>query len=318
MPEIGRLNMAYDEWYYRNSWQIVGSSNGLVCVTPVDAQVYVANPSTREVKELLTPGICIRNRHDRRDLCWGFGYDSSIDDYKVVIGVSVYVEGNNLTRFHLLTLKSNIWKLIGEVKYISYSNFGSLCNGSLHWLMYDPLTKKMVIISFDLSQEKFREISQPDDSRYVFDYTDISRKLGIVEGCLCIFNVEEVPDNTWVMKNYNDSSSWKVLPCSYICPTYDIAYKPIFNIRPNSVFYNHKDIYLSKTMDYMGAPIFVESLVSPHVNGRPKQIRNKRSVKGKRKRPANNNNKRNGKFLVMFDEFQFVVFDDLFVLTVTH
>ncbi|PWA66895.1 isopenicillin N synthase [Artemisia annua] len=291
MPEIYRMNMAYDMWYYMNSWQIVGSSNGLVCVTPVDAQVYVANPSIREVKDLPTPPICIRNEEDRKDLCWGFGYDSSIDDYKVVIGVVVVVEGKYLTRFQLLTLKSNTWKFIGDLKYTSFSTFASLCNGSLHWIMKDSITKKWAIISFNLSQEKFKEISQPDDSRYAFDSTDISRKLGIVEGCLCIFNVETVPNNTWVMKNYNVSSSWELLPydclyntrkyieqddhmyrCSYIRTMYDIAYKPIFNIQPNDVFYNDKDIYLSKTTAHMGDPIFVESLVSPHVNGRPKQV----------------------------------------------
>ncbi|GKG53648.1 hypothetical protein Tco_0555048, partial [Tanacetum coccineum] len=71
MPEIGRLNMAYDEWYYRNSWQIVGSSNGLVCVTPVDAQVYVANPSDRERKERIVEGcLCIFNVEEVPDNTW--------------------------------------------------------------------------------------------------------------------------------------------------------------------------------------------------------------------------------------------------------
>ncbi|GJX98547.1 hypothetical protein Tco_0355566 [Tanacetum coccineum] len=181
--KIGHRRILKPEIPEMNSWQIVGSSNGLVCIipTPVDAQeFYVANHSTREV----------------------------------VIGVG-FVLG---------------------------------------------------------------EIFQPDDSRYACDYTDISKKLRIVEGCLCIFSVDDLPNKTWVMKNYNVSSSWKVmLPCSYIHPMYDIAYKPIFNIQPNNIFYNKENICLSKTTDYMGAPIFVESLVSPHVNGRPKQVRNKKN-----------------------------------------
>nr|GEY94680.1 caffeoyl-CoA O-methyltransferase-like [Tanacetum cinerariifolium] len=209
--EIGHRRILKAEIPEMNSWQIVGSSNGLVCIipTPVDAQVfYVANPSTRQVKELTTSGICYRNM-DRKDLCWGFSYDSSIDDYKVVIGVGL---------------------VLGDLT--------------------------VILVAYAMGH-----------------FTGLWKILLPIRGCLCIFSVDDLPNKTWVMKNYNVSSSWEVLlPCSYIRPMYGIAYKPTFNIQPNNIFYNKENICLSKTRDYMGAPIFVESLVSPHVNGRPKQV----------------------------------------------
>jgi hypothetical protein len=157
-----------DTAYICDFWQIVGSSNGLVCVSPVDTQVLVTNPSTREVKKLQPPpefpNICM----DREFLCWGFGHDSSTDDYKVVMGIKMGKAG---TLFQVLSLKLNIWKVVRQVKFkIASSLFGILWNGALHWFMKDVNNKQIVLLSFDLSREEFREIPQPDDSRYVCDY----------------------------------------------------------------------------------------------------------------------------------------------------
>ncbi|GJZ77802.1 reverse transcriptase domain-containing protein [Tanacetum coccineum] len=117
-------------------------------------------------------------------LCWGFGYDSSTDDYKVIVG---FGEGNHRTRFHVLTLKSNIWKLIGDIKYKlkfpSDYRPGILCKGSLHWFMNDRKNNK-VIISFDLSLEEFNEIPQPHDLLYNYEEHNI---LGFIES-LCIYD----------------------------------------------------------------------------------------------------------------------------------
>ncbi|GJW88369.1 F-box/kelch-repeat protein-like protein [Tanacetum coccineum] len=73
-----------------HSWySMIGSSNGLVCII-YDRELLVANPLTREVKSVSKP--CARNPHPwaycKVDYpCWGFGYDSLRDDYKVVCGV---------------------------------------------------------------------------------------------------------------------------------------------------------------------------------------------------------------------------------------
>nr|GEZ43868.1 hypothetical protein [Tanacetum cinerariifolium] len=150
-----------NEYYFMDRC-IIGSSNGLVCfsVSFTNGKVLVTKPLTGEVKKLQTvPGISIR-----LDSCWGFGYDSFTDDYKVVTGIKVH---KVRTLFQVLTLKSNIWKVkrLVKLKFIGVP-IDILFNGAIHWSMKVSDTKRQVIISFDLSREEITEIPQPDDSQY--------------------------------------------------------------------------------------------------------------------------------------------------------
>ncbi|GJW36405.1 putative F-box domain-containing protein [Tanacetum coccineum] len=238
---------------------MVGSCNDLVCISPYLADFLVTNPSTREVKELQALPYT-----DRSKLCWGFGYDSSIDDYKVVVGAN---QDNHHMRFQVLTLKSNQWKFLGELNYNYYCRHGPgfIYNGVLHWFMDDPNNSmNKVILAFDLGQrmvvgsrkkspesgmkmrvmkieeqkEKFKEIPLPDDPKYVCDYRT---QLGILEDSLCIFricllNEDDTYRQTWVMKNYNVKQSWELLPCDYekneviaATPAYMIDYDILYN-----------------------------------------------------------------------------------------
>ncbi|MFS7916328.1 putative F-box domain-containing protein [Helianthus anomalus] len=144
----------------------VGSSNGLICLASsslyADVKFSVANPLTREVTQLRDSPwkgflLC---------LCWGFGYDSSIDDYKVIVGV----EGaTHKTCFKVLSLKSNVWRLVGVVKYSFITKVGLLCNGALHWIVRDENTEDMknLIICYDLCKQEFLEIPLPEGASYI-------------------------------------------------------------------------------------------------------------------------------------------------------
>ncbi|GKC34372.1 F-box protein CPR1-like protein, partial [Tanacetum coccineum] len=293
---------------------IVGSSNGLVCVSDDIAQFLVTNPSTREVKKLQSLPY-----NDRGKSCRGFGYDSSTDDYKVVVGTN---EGLHHVRFQVLTLKSNIWKFIGELNYISRARFGSglLYNEALHWFMADPNNNnKIVILSFDLSHESFKEIPQPDDTKYLCDDFEFHR-LGIFEECLCIYRIgfanttDYLP--TWVMKNYNVKQSWELIPYDYEISNYASLTSYKLNFIPYDGWCLRDDkgnISMYQCWDNIGFPIFVKSLVSPYLHGNPKKKNYKRNVqvissydvisssyffkytKNKKRKRDPKNNKRNGK-----------------------
>ncbi|GKC08755.1 putative F-box domain-containing protein, partial [Tanacetum coccineum] len=249
--------------YIAYGWQIIGSSNGLVCVSPVDAQVLVTNPSTREVKKLQPPPEFPNISMDREFLCWGFGHDSFIDDYKVVMGIKM---GKTGTLFQVLSLKLNTWKVVKHVKFkIASGRFGILWNGALHWFMKDVNNRQIVLLSFDLSREEFREIPQPDDSRYVCDYFNY---VGIVDECLCTYRNYH-PYHSWAMKNYNDKDSWELLPDDFEMNKYDVAHTLKYNKSPPHAQRRFHSI---------------QYLVSPHVYGNPKKTmrpkNNKRSDKG--------------------------------------
>ncbi|GJZ41323.1 putative F-box domain-containing protein [Tanacetum coccineum] len=286
MPTHAHANMIddgkvlSDNEYYKDKWCIVGSCNGLVCFSTslYYTQVVVTNPMTREVKKLQT-FTRIHEFRSRWSLCWGFGYDSFTDDYKVVMGTQMDYDAGTL--FQVLTLKSNLWKVMKQVKYNFYNPLGILWNGALHWFMQDCNSMKKVILSFDLSREEFEEIPQPFDSRYVGTY------LGITEGCLCIY-LNDPPYERWVMKNYNDKQSWELLPgCE--TNTYDVAHML-------KCYFSHKNWCLcdeddykfySKFGKYIRCPIYVHSLVSPHLNGCPKKKRHTEIKRGVMKGVSN-------------------------------
>ncbi|GJR99652.1 F-box protein CPR1-like protein [Tanacetum coccineum] len=127
-------------------YPVIGSSNGLVCISDAK-ELLVANPLTREAKELQYP---LNNVFDSS--CWGFGYDSITDDFKVVLGA---MKGKDQTCFQVISLKSNAWKVIGEMDYrcSELQCVGVLCNGAIHWVMHpENNINEQVIISFDLSR----------------------------------------------------------------------------------------------------------------------------------------------------------------------
>ncbi|GJW88365.1 putative F-box domain-containing protein [Tanacetum coccineum] len=230
-----------------NRYSMIGSSNGLVCILEC-GELLVTNPLTSEVKPV--PQTFARNTWEfYYEVVCGFGYDSLRDDYKVICGV---IKGKDQTSFKVFSLKSNAWNVIGEVNYTYDSDeprVGVLCNGAMHWIMHPKNQKtKKVILSFDLSTEEFKEISQPDYQIENRKYLCIS--LGIMEECLCIHDSRKV----WVMKKYNEKQSWEVVDNCQIKAEYPFCYTFGFKVR-NDTFTGH----LSFNSNIM------ESLVSPHL-----------------------------------------------------
>ncbi|GJW62214.1 F-box/kelch-repeat protein-like protein isoform X1 [Tanacetum coccineum] len=291
----------------RRECQVVGSSNGLVCISRYATDFLVVNPSTREVKELRNPPKSYYNYSSAR--VSGFGYDSSIDDYKVVIGF--FNKCTNKLSFEVLTLKSNTWRSVYvESGYgILYGN-GIICNGAIHW--YTCSNNGGVIVSFDLSKEVFKEIPHP---KLVRPYWD----LGTIEDCLCIFaspniNYRKHEDiEIWVMRKYNVQESWERKLPPPPCDTHKIMmhYIPredFFNrhvhiwileegscapvlVRsiehPDGELLDHNNshirlyTYPECNYNYAGH-VFVKSLVSPHGMGNDNGSCNEERVKGKR------------------------------------
>ncbi|XP_024986212.1 F-box/kelch-repeat protein At3g06240-like [Cynara cardunculus var. scolymus] len=257
-----------DRFFDYHYCHLIGSSNGLVCISILNTEILLANPSIREVKKLQRPQI-----PHVGSLCWGFGYDSSVDDYKVILG---FRKGDDLTCFHVLTLKSNEWKVIGEVNYTFVSRIGILCNGALHWIMKggSPQDDRKVILSFHISKEEFIEIPQPDDARFESLIAGhLALRLGTIDECLCIFLRSLLPHNIWIMKKYNVKQSWEMV--DHDCEIKNEAahcMKELKHYIPHKRPLCHKT-WFCKTRDFIGAPIFVQSLVSPHVNRRPKRKR---------------------------------------------
>lgn len=185
---------------------IVGSVNGLICVAIGDGDLFIWNPSIRKFKNLPDSRLKLEVSEGGYDgspcgVIYGFGYDKSRDDYKVV-GV-LCVEKNY--DFHhndvkIYSLKSDSWKRVKDYKGVELlGDFAKFVNGKLHWL-----DKHWNIISMDLADEKWTEVDQP----CCFKGCGFL-KLGVFESDLSVFcNYAWTHVDVWVMKEYGVKESW--------------------------------------------------------------------------------------------------------------
>ncbi|XP_028755838.1 F-box/LRR-repeat/kelch-repeat protein At2g27520-like [Neltuma alba] len=140
---------------------IIGSSNGLLCVTIHENESVISpsslllwNPSTRDVRE-------VPNSRTIDSCVLGFGFSSSLNDYKIVVidGMDCEVE--------VYSLKTDSWKEIEYVNllddvFISPNTVVSF-DGAIFWNGQKPGNKRKVgvIVSFDIVMEAFSLIPLP-------------------------------------------------------------------------------------------------------------------------------------------------------------
>ncbi|KAI8567779.1 hypothetical protein RHMOL_Rhmol02G0148300 [Rhododendron molle] len=152
---------------------------------------------------------------------YGLGYDSSKDDYKVVMlslydaeSVSVSVSKSEsstlsgITTVVVYSHKTNAWRRIQDSHYVlDVTSSGVYYNGCLHWLCWrDGL---YVMVAFNWADEIFREVTLP--ASFVHNEFAYYRML-IVGDCLCL--VDKRSSIVWMMEEYRVTPSWtKIMIC---------------------------------------------------------------------------------------------------------
>ncbi|OVA20843.1 F-box domain [Macleaya cordata] len=191
--------------------KILGSCNGLLCVTTdtVNSIICIWNPSTKEYKLISKPPFEI-NRNI--DIAYGFGYDFKIEDYKLVsIARSGSVDVASKAKVY--TLGSNSWRNV-ETSFpfnsLNWEASGVLVNGVLHWKRSNGIESNapVVIVSFDIADERFQEMTLPKCLHYNSDLVVCA-----VGGSLCIVanSHKDLNVDVWVMKDYGMLESWTKL-----------------------------------------------------------------------------------------------------------
>lgn len=187
------------------SLKFLGSCNGLVCLEMEEQDgIVLWNPSTRETKLFSKPPP-IGNESQ----FYGFGYDPSTEDYKVMMGHSDHMK----TVIEVFSVKRNTWRAHMDLCCVdlSFHDQGCFLNGALHWIKLGYMSSS--IISFDLAQESFMETvplphCEPGDTK---DLTSLG--IGTTRNCLFVHSGPDTSDfNIWVMKEFGVRESWtKVL-----------------------------------------------------------------------------------------------------------
>ncbi|KAL8144778.1 hypothetical protein AgCh_003111 [Apium graveolens] len=194
---------------------VEGSCKGLLCLCDslYKDSVYIYNPFTNDYKELPKT----RQYKEERVVC-GFGYYPGTNHYKVVKIVYYKITNTGDGPFRRIrtadNLKSevlvfssgcNTWRNIGQVPYCVYR-----LHGRLHWMalgVYQSI-RGLIIISFDLADEKFEEVTRPD---FISPFDCTNYGLVSLKGCLSevAYEYGQYKDlEIWFMKEYNVKESW--------------------------------------------------------------------------------------------------------------
>uniref|UniRef100_A0A7N2LHG5 F-box domain-containing protein n=1 Tax=Quercus lobata TaxID=97700 RepID=A0A7N2LHG5_QUELO len=191
-----------------HNWKILDYCHGLICLSFYNSyekknDIAIWNPLIRKYRKLPSEPI------DKPSgslyyfySSFGFGYDPSNNDYKVVRITQFY----EIVFFEVkvYNLKSQRWKKIEKqwpIEGIRSKQSVSL-NGAFHWIVVQNDGSKS-ILAFDLANEKFRLYRKSRNEDLL--------SLEVLGGCLCFMGCgPEFPDyyDFWLMKEYGDESSW--------------------------------------------------------------------------------------------------------------
>ncbi|KAL0787444.1 hypothetical protein Bca101_003690 [Brassica carinata] len=256
---------------YRRNWvEIIGSSHGLVCISPCEGALFLYNPTTGESKRLITAA-------GEEFQTLGFGFDDLTDDYKVV---KLVADGDNVLKSSVYSLKSDSWRWIRDLSYEHKDCFSSgvTLRGAVHWVFANE--NQRVVLAFDFKTEEFREMLLPGEAEDC-GHSYRNFVVGVTNGCLCLVNsCYEVHDDVWVMNEYGVESSWSRIRISLLyrsmkplCSS-ENGEEVLLELDGDMVLYNfesHASRYLGirgvKLSDGFEADAYVESLISPNSYG---------------------------------------------------
>ncbi|XVF42969.1 hypothetical protein PTKIN_Ptkin02bG0002600 [Pterospermum kingtungense] len=158
--------------FSNNSYVIVGSCNGVLCLDDHNGRVVLWNPSNGARKELPQSSLQIDPFADDHGFyCSGFGFDCKYTDYKVVRRFSVLVS----FIFILIFLFTLMGFIIG--KHLA----------------------KVFVLSFNFVDEKFSRISLPKSLRRPFEcYLDLLEFNGLLAVCAYPIGGTEKSFKVWV------------------------------------------------------------------------------------------------------------------------
>ncbi|KAG5550660.1 hypothetical protein RHGRI_015567 [Rhododendron griersonianum] len=279
-----------------------GSCNGLVLVSDegmylvpdggVTYNLFLFNPFTTECKELPYSHVldqCDLDNEGYHFIVNGLGYDSSTDDYKVVMlhsrEIVDYNDSYILTSVAVYSLKTDAWRRIQDSCYKPVEHLYGVCfNERLHWLCRRT-NASQVVVAFDLWDEIFTEVHLPT-SLTSTEYYRFGYDLKMVSGsCLCLV----VPPykgggiDVWMMMKYGVRESWTKFTIAHRMFLEDVLYlaaeeefvlRMIEEVRQPSreklIVYNPKNETLRDMVvcgiptEYIVGGNYIETLVSPN------------------------------------------------------
>ncbi|KAJ8763049.1 hypothetical protein K2173_023254 [Erythroxylum novogranatense] len=222
-------------WPFKSSldyFQIVGSCNGLLCLTDYHSKqrgcpqsIILWNPLVRKFAN-----VPLKHNIDSRcfDAILGFGFDSKSINYKVVkvvYFVADYPSQVVWREVEIFDLRLGAWRN-SKATVTTYPDFvidrssqQAFLNETIHWVGCTLPNKelggqqKLVVATFDVSNEVFGQLEIPEETANLGYRNKMS--LSVLGGSLSLIWYKNVwPEQhssicyIWVMKDYGVSESW--------------------------------------------------------------------------------------------------------------
>ncbi|ESQ37264.1 hypothetical protein EUTSA_v10002580mg [Eutrema salsugineum] len=198
----------------RDYYQVAGTCNGLVCFhVDYNKSFYLWNP-TLKLQQILSGSDL--ETSDEVIVTYGFGYDESEDDYKVV-ALLQQRQQQLKTEAMIYSTRQKLWSRSSNTCFPSgvvvadKSRSGIYINGTLNFAAThsDSSSSLSTILSYDISRDVFKELHGPSCcKRGCFTLT-----LGDLRGCLSmVCYCKGVNADVLVMKEeFGGGESWSKL-----------------------------------------------------------------------------------------------------------
>ncbi|KAG5588508.1 hypothetical protein H5410_048942 [Solanum commersonii] len=187
--------------------------DGLVLLKNLYKTYVLWNPSTREYKTLACPYFSYNGKVP--NAC-GIFYDSSIDDYKIIL---IYKSS-----YAMYSLKNDCWTKSSISHVVRLLHDCSLCDGisirgCVYWMYYDNLDERnFTIIYFDGKSNELKELPTPVFARE----NNFFGLMTNIKDCLSLYggNSQNLVLEIWIMERDEWKLLMKVCNLPIICKTF--------------------------------------------------------------------------------------------------
>lgn len=196
----------------RDYYQVVGTCHGLICFhVDYNKSLYLWNPTVKLQERLSGSDL---ETSDDVVVTYGFGYDASQDDYKVV---ALLRQRHQLkTEAKIYSTRQRLWRtkscFPSGVIVADKSRSGIYINGTLNWAATHSSSSSSsttsslsTIISYDMSRDVLKELLGPVCCKrgcFTLTLGDLRGSLSMV--CYC----KGANADVWVMKESGEEESW--------------------------------------------------------------------------------------------------------------
>ncbi|KAL0363150.1 UNVERIFIED_CONTAM: F-box protein CPR1 [Sesamum calycinum] len=217
LDSLDKTHVIKPPFYYKSVDGISNSCNGIVLVMSEPPILW--NPFSRDYKVLPECSVEYPVELDSYSkTSYGFGYDSTNDDYKIVRVVEFRNETTHVwthSETTIYSLKSNCWRRIEGFPYplpFLRGYWRVHINGALHTPVEELHIHEARIMAFSVEREKHYEVTMPPGIRT----RGVDMSLDVIGGCLSLVCAQRSRVVIWVMKEYGVKESWTKLLS--ICP----------------------------------------------------------------------------------------------------